>query len=284
MKKWLITGASGFLGVRTAVYYHDRFQVMACSHTELDVSDVVSVQRAFDRFRPEVVFHMAALSDTGFSEQHPDLSEQVNLQGTAVVAEACRQWGCKLVYMSSDQVYNGTAVSGPLPETAGLSPVNVYGRHKWQAEQKVRQILPDAVGLRLTWMYDLPDSPYRLNRNLLVNLKRAFEQGEPLRVATREIRGVTNVWEVVRRLEACLDLPGGVYNFGCENRLNSYELFLQTARLMGLVQPEQWILPDSERFPDHPRNLSMDTACIRSFGIEFPDTLQGIRQALVRVK
>lgn len=280
MKKWLITGASGFLGVRTAVYYHNRFQVMACSHTELDVADVVSVQRAFDRFRPEVVFHMAALSDTGFSEQHPDLSEQVNLQGTAVVAEACQQWGCKLVYMSSDQVYNGTAVSGPLPETAGLSPVNVYGRHKWQAEQKVRQILPDAVGLRLTWMYDLPDSPYRLNRNLLVNLKRAFEQGEPLRVATREIRGVTNVWDVVRRLEACLDLPGGVYNFGCENRLNSYELFLETARLMRFAQPEQWILPDSERFPDHPRNLSMDTACIRSFGIEFPDTLQGIRQAL----
>lgn len=50
--------------------------------------------------------------------------------------------------------------------------------------------------------------------------------------------------------------------------------------MMGLEQPEQWIIPDSERFPEHPRNLTMDTTRIQKFGIKFPDTLQGIQLAL----
>ena len=144
----------------------------------------------------------------------------------------------------------------------------------------MRAIDPTAVGLRLTWMYDLPDSPLKLNRNLLVNLRQAYQEGTLLRVATREYRGITDVRAVVTRLEACLRLPGGAYNFGSENRLNSYETFILAARLLGYGAPERWILPDAERFPEHPRNLAMDISRIRSYGIDFPDTLEGVRRAI----
>lgn len=280
MKKLLITGASGFLGIRTAMHYITKCEVVCCGHASLDITQAKTVESLLEIHQPDVVFHLAAISDTGYSEQHPEESEAVNLQGTVNVAKACAQTGSKLIYMSSDQVYNGNTESGLLPEQISLKPENVYGRHKLQAEQEVQQILPDAVGLRLSWMYDLPDSHYRMNRNLLVNLKTAFENKTIIKAATRETRGITNVWDVVYRLEDCIRLPGGIYNFGSENYRNSYETFLETANMMGLEKPESWILPDTERFAEHPRNLSMDTSSIQQFGIQFPDTLQGIQLAL----
>lgn len=276
----LITGARGFLGVRVAQYYAGRYEVIAIGHEAMDISDLESVRRLFGQYRPDVVIHCAAISDTGYAERHPEESFAVNVLGTEHVARACAEVGGRLIYMSSDQVYNGNPESGPLPESVEPCPASVYGRDKLEAEARARAIDPTAVGLRLTWMYDLPESPLKLNRNLLVNLRQAHQEGTSLRVATREYRGITDVRAVVTRLEACLRLPGGAYNFGSENRLNSYETFIQAARLLGYEAPERWILPDPERFQEHPRNLAMDISRIRPYGIDFPDTLEGVRRAI----
>lgn len=280
MRKMLITGARGFLGVRVAQYYAGHYEVIAIGHEEMDISDLESVRRQFGQHRPDVVIHCAAISDTGYAERHPGESFAVNVLGSEHVARACAEVGGKLLYMSSDQIYNGNAESGLLPELIEPCPVSVYGRDKLEAEARVRMVDPTAVGLRLTWMYDLPDSPLKLNRNLLVNLRQAHQEGASLRVATREYRGITDVWAVVTRLEACLRLPGGVYNFGSENRLNSYEIFIQVAQLLGYDALERCILPDTERFPKYPRNLAMDISRIRSYGIDFSDTLEGVRRAI----
>lgn len=277
MKKLLVTGAGGFLGLRIALYYSSTYELLACSHKDLDITDARSTEQFFQSWKPDLVIHCAAISDTGTAERNPDLSEAVNLQGTIHIARACQMTGAKLIYMSSDQVYNGITGQTPCQETLRLSPPTVYGRHKLLAEQAITELLPDAVGLRLTWMYDLPDSPYKLNRNLLVNLTDACRNHGIIKVSTHEYRGITNVWEVIKRLADCVRLPGGVYNFGCENRLNSYDTFLAAARMLQLPEPEKWILPDEER---PPRNLGMDLTCIRNHGLDFPDTLDGILEAL----
>ena len=280
MKKIIVTGAQGFLGSRVVDYYASNYMVYGLGHAELDITDKQAVISKFCSLKPDVVIHCAAISDTGYSQQHPEESEQINLYGTVHVAEACKACGAKLVYMSSDQVYNGNAEQGLLPESVEVHPVSVYGMHKLEAERRVEALLADAVGLRLTWMYDLPDSTFKLNRNLLVNLLTTYMNHEQMHVAVREYRGITNVWDVVKRLEACFALPGGVYNFGCENSDTSFEVFMETARMMRLPFPENWIIPDSDRFPDHPRNLSMSIDKIRSLGIDFPSLLEGIKQAL----
>ena len=280
MKKLWITGADGFLAQRAAAYYADRYMVTPLNHGALDITDADAVLQLFTQGRPDYVLHCAAVSDTGYSQQHPATSEAINLYGTEHVAKACAACGAKLVYMSSDQVYNGCRVQGPLPENIALAPQNVYGRHKLAAECAVAALLPGAVGLRLSWMYDLPDSRYRLNGNLLVNLHRAAETGTPIRAAVREHRGISNVWAVIARLEDCFALPGGIYNFGSGNRHNSYETFLYAARQMMLPNPEVLVLADAVRFPEFPRNLAMDGTKLAAAGITFPDTWQGIAEAL----
>ena len=278
----LITGSSGFLGSRLAVYLAKRYDLLLPTHSELNVSREDTVQAYMEEHRPKVVIHCAALSNTWYCEQHPEESHRVNVQGTVKMAKACKRIGAKFIFMSSDQVYNGTIASGPLREDCLLQPVNVYGRHKLEAEQRALLNLHESVGLRLTWMYDMPDSKMKLNSNILVNLQKASREGSVINVATHEYRGVTDVWEVVRNIEKVLNLPGGVYNFGSGNSLDSYSLFVETARLMGLGSAKDWIIPDYSRFCEQTRNLSMDCSLIGKYGIYFNDSIRGLEMAMKR--
>ena len=284
MKKLLITGSSGFLGSRLALYYKDKYELLLPTHSELNVSREEAVMAYMDQFQPDIVLHCAALSNTWYCEQHPDESHRVNVQGTVKIAKACKHIGAKLVFMSSDQVYNGTSVSGPLKEQDVFQPVNVYGRHKLEAEQRALRNNPMSVALRLTWMYDVPGSHMKLNSNILVNIQKALDEGTTIKAATHEYRGVTNVWEVVRNMEQTLELPGGIYNYGSGNHIDSYTLFLKVVNIMGAKEPSTFILPDEERFSEQTRNLTMDCSLINNFGIRFNDSVEGIEKALMNRK
>ena len=282
MKKILITGSSGFLGSRLAYYLKEKYELLLPSHAELNVSREEAVRAYMEEHRPDAVIHCAALSNTWYCEQHREESHKVNVQGTVRIAKACKLTGAKLVFMSSDQVYNATPLPGLLKEEEVLQPVNIYGQHKLECEQRAQWNLPESVGLRLTWMYDLPDSHMKLNSNILVNLQKAYNDGNTINAATHEYRGVTYVWDVVRNIEKAISLPGGIYNFGSGNTLNSYELHLKAAELMGLKESETWIIPDNERFHDEPRNLTMDCSLIKEHGIHFCDSVEGIHEAILR--
>lgn len=267
----MITGSTGFLGSRLADYYKDQYELLLPTHEALNVSREEAVKAYIEEHQPDFVIHCAALSNTWYCQQHPEESHRVNVQGTVKLAKACKSTGAKLIFMSSDQVYNGTPLLGPLKEHEVLQPVNVYGQHKLEAEQRALRNYPNAVGLRLTWMYDVPNSSMKLNSNIMVNLQKAYNEGTTLKAATHEFRGVTNVWEVVKFMQQALNLPGGIYNFGSGNTLNSYLLHLEFAKKMGLENPEKWILPDEERFCEQPRNLVMDCSLVEGFGIRFSD-------------
>lgn len=282
MKKILITGGSGFLGSRLALHLKDTYELFLPTHGELNVSREEAVRTYLEECQPDLVIHCAALSNTSYCEQHRDESHRVNVQGTVRVAKACKLTGAKLVFMSSDQVYNGTPMLGPLKEEEVLQPVNIYGQHKLECEQRTQWNLPDSVGLRLTWLYDLPGSRLKQNSNILVNLQKAYNEGNTIEVATHEYRGVTYVWDVVRNIEKAFSLPGGIYNFGSENSLNSHALHLKAAELMGLKQFSEWILPDEDRFREEPRNLTMDGTLIRQHGIRFLDSIEGMGEAVQR--
>lgn len=281
-KKILITGSSGFLGSRLAYYFRQTHELLLPTHRELDVSHEATVKAYLEEHRPEAVIHCAALSHTWHCEQHPEESHKVNVQGTVRMAKACKLTGAKLIYMSSDQVYNGTPTLGPLKEEEVLQPVNTYGRHKLEAEQRVQWNLPEAVGLRLTWMYDLPGGRMKQNSNILLNLHKANHEHVAIHVATHEFRGVTYVWEVVRNIEKALSLPGGIYNFGSGNTLDSHSLHMEAARLAGLKNPADWIIPDEERFSEQTRNLTMDCSRAGKYGIQFNDSVEGLKEALLR--
>lgn len=275
MDTLLITGGSGFVGGRLARALSPGYRVLAPRHTELDLTNAAALTRYVQTEQPRFIIHAAALSDTGYCQAHPAESEAVNLRGPAALAAAAQAVGAKLVFFSSDQVYNGTLLSGPLPETAPTALVNIYGRHKLEAERRVLEACPEAVCLRASWMYDLPVQGLKNNTGLPGRLWLGAARGEPLPQNALEYRGVTWAGAMVEQMERFLRLPGGVYNAGAENRQNSLESGRALAGILGL--PAATVCP-AQALPG--RNLSMDTSKLKTQGVDLGDTQTSLRRCL----
>ena len=102
-----------------------------------------------------------------------------------------------------------------------------------------------------------------------------------MKLPVYDYRGITYVWNAVRSMTRALMLPGGIYNFGSENTMNTYDtavLFLQS--LTGREDVSAWAEPDRERFAASPRNLTIDISRVGRHGIGFEDTAAGIRTCL----
>ena len=280
MKKLLITGASGFVGSRVVERWRNEFEILAPSHAELDITDAQAVERYVIENAPQVVVHLAALSNTWYCEQKPEESYRVNVEGAANIARAAALCRAKLVFFSSDQVYNGNYESGALDEDVAVAPENVYGRHKLEAEQRALELCPSAVALRATWMYDSEREGMPVHANFVLNISRAIKERTPLVLPVREYRGITWVRDVVEYLPATFALPGGVYNFGAECSMDTYETACCYCEMLVGLQSGPLLQPDYERYPEHERNLAMSTDKIfRASGgaVCFGSTMDGLR-------
>lgn len=272
MKRILVTGAGGFVGSRIMQQISGAAEVIPFPGGRMAHIPREELHELILRLHPDVLLHTAALSDTGYCEVHPEESYRANVSIPLWIAEAAGELNAKLVAFSSDQVYAGLQDTGPFEEDLPLHPANVYGRHKLEAEQRVLELLPSAVLLRATWMYDLPGYGLPIRGNLILNLLRASLHNEPLRFSCRDYRGVTYVRQAVENLLPALELPGGVYNFGCENDYDMYT----TARHFCTVLN---IAPSLEK-ADWFRSLRMDCRKARRAGIVFDSTFDNLNRCL----
>lgn len=305
-RRIVVTGGSGFLGSRLVWYLEQvcGYTVFAPSHAEMELTDAGSCRRYLAATCPDAVVHTAAISSTGFCQEHPEASWAVNVEGTLHLLQAALQQAAqqqadlqqpaqqqpasnqpsansnqppiRFIYMSSDQVYQNdtnlwTETFGEEATDDYLNhpPRSIYGRHKLEMEQRAQALCPEAIGLRLTWLYDsrhspaIPQAPEHLRQDhgIIANLQRASREGTPLKACTRERRGVTNVWKVVQAVAALLgkpQAPGGIYNCGEECVWNSYKLYQVMAITEGL--DPTLILPDDS----WARSLAMDTTKLRA--------------------
>lgn len=274
MKHILVTGAGGFVGSRILQQLSGRFAVTSLPSGFLRETTQDDLLARLEQEHPDVILHTAAVSDVGYCEHHPEESHRANVLLPLWVAEAARRTGAKLLAFSSDQVYTGMTGDGPFDETARLSPANVYGRHKLEGEERVLGLLPEAVLLRATWMYDLPGYGLPIRGNLPLNLIAAALRRESVRFSPTDRRGITYVRQVVELLIPAMELPGGVYNFGSENTQDMLRTACDFRDALGLTLE----ITADRSLP--PRSLAMDCGKLRRYGIRFDDTQAGIRRCM----
>ena len=253
----LITGAAGFVGRRLMETVPG-----AVAAPSLRNASQEDVKRIVEESGAEAIVHTAAISDIGACQADPEASYRANVQIPLWLARAAGNR--KLVCFSSDQVYSGSKEAGPYSEEM-TAPGNVYACHKLEMEQRVLEILPEAVMLRAEWMYDLR-AP---KPNYLLNILRA--EGT-VAFSSRQYRGVTYLGEVAENMDRVLALPGGAYNFGSETTLSMQELTKQLAALLG--KP----LAVEDAPPRH--NLWMDCGKAARYGVVFSDVLTGLTKCL----
>lgn len=265
----MITGTHGFVGARVLQAYPTA-TVVAGDLCRMPGEALIAFVKTHT---PDIIINAAAISDIGTCEKNPDASYLANVTLPVTLARAARDIGAKLISFSSDQVYTGCTEEGPYREDMPLpAPANLYARHKLEAEARVLDLLPNAIQLRATWMYDMPLYHHANRGNFLVNTLRAVNAGTPLRAPVSEYRGITYVRQVVSLLDRMMTLPGGVYNYGSENPLSMYETTVALLRTLGLTAEVEAIPTDPAR---KRHNLWMDTEKLRSHGVCFDTTEAG---------
>lgn len=153
-----LTGADGMLGtalthaVATTPSTQD-WVVHGVSRNDFDIADHTAVSESVDLFEPDVVVHAAAHAIVDDCEADPRLAMRVNVAGTHNVADACRRVGARLVYLSSDYVFDGaTPPEGGYRETDTPSPLSVYGLTKLAGE-RISQAVPEHLVVRTSWLF-----------------------------------------------------------------------------------------------------------------------------------
>ena len=285
MKKILVTGCDGFLASRFIEYYNNKYEIVKVNRKELDITDEYKVYKLFKDNKFDLVFHSAAISDTGKCQNNPELANEINLNGSINIAIGCALNNSTLIFASSDQVYAGNKESGPYSEDIIKVPNNVYGFTKLNAENEIKNILNNYYNLRLTWMFSFPERNKRVNTNIITNILNAALKSEKIALATNEFRGISYVYEVIKNIEKLLNSPFGDYNFGSENHMNTYEIGKKVLQDLGLYHRlEDIIIEDTERFKNSKRELRISNKKLKENNIHFSNTFEAIEKCIKEFK
>jgi dTDP-4-dehydrorhamnose reductase len=146
-----IFGASGLLG-QALMREWQGDEVVGLSSRDVDLRDAERVRDAVQKTRPEWIVLSAAYTDVDGCESHQDLAFGVNRDGAVNVAAAAKGAGAKLVFLSSDYVFDGTKTS-PYEIDDARNPQSVYGRSKAEAEVRLLDVLPECCIARTSWLF-----------------------------------------------------------------------------------------------------------------------------------
>jgi dTDP-4-dehydrorhamnose reductase len=259
--KVLVTGAAGMLGRELVAALADH-EVLGLDHTGLDVADRAAVVGAVTAFAPDTVVHCAAWTAVDACESDPDRALLVNALGTRHVVEGARRAGARVVYLSTDYVFDGTKL-GAYDEWDTPAPQSVYGRSKLGGE---RELDPGSTIVRTSWVFG------RHGHNIVKTIL-ALAETHPELAFVDDQRGcptrARDLAQMVRRLVVAR-LPG-TYHVTNQGVATWYEVAAAVLESAGQdparVAPVKTADLDPPRPAPRPENSELDNAALRLQGL-----------------
>ena len=266
----LVVGGSGLLGQQlVSLLKQQDFEVMGTYFSEpvhddhffpLDVTDVLCVKDVFEKVKPDVVVLTAAFTHVDACETNKESAFSLNVTGTANVAMACESVGAKMVYMSTDYVFNGE--KGGYTETDEPDPLGYYGFTKLQGEKQVQNICSDYLIARTSVLFGLHKP------NFVTWMISLFKQKKPFSIVTDQIISPTNTFDLSEQLIALLENDAqGVFHTAGGEIVSRFDLALRTAEFFDfdadLVQPT--VMDEMGWVAKRPQDSSLDISKIRKF-------------------
>ncbi len=239
-KKLLITGGSGLVGSTIAVMAAADFDVWAtfnsqpseipgCTFIQLDVRDEQRVNSVLGDVQPNLVIHAAALCSPDYCEDHAEEAWATNADGTKNVAAASKKIAAKLIYVSTDSVFDGN--SGMYSEDDTPHPPNTYSRTKLEGERCTRSAIPDSIIVRTSGVYGRSLSGRRsLSEWIAADLK----EGKTLEMTDDAFFSATLVTNLARvLLEMHGRNLGGTYHVAGSERCSKYTFAKELTAILG---------------------------------------------------
>lgn len=262
--KVAITGAKGMLGT-TLMHTLRDCELFALDREECDITNPTVVFSVFQRIKPDVVIHCAAMTAVDLCESKQFDAWRINAFGTTNVAHACNRIGAKLIAISTDYVFDGE-LDRPYHEydqpNGGL---NIYAKSKWAAEQAVRSLCPNHLIARVSWLYG-EEGP-----SFLHTMLRLADGTRPeLKVVNDQIGNPTSTKAVADALQKILRYPelAGTIHLTCEGTASWFDFAIKIFEYSGLTQK---VIPcSSEEFlrpAKRPHNSCLDKLVLREWGV-----------------
>ncbi|MFP4323031.1 MAG: NAD-dependent epimerase/dehydratase family protein [Anaerolineales bacterium] len=256
----LITGSEGNIGVhlvrqlRAEGHEVLRADLLPGWHDEYIQTNIVfpnDLLPAFQRFQPEVVFHLAAMVSRVTCEGSPHMAVDTNLSGTNNIAQMCKNFGAKLIFFSTSEVYGN--LSGEMREDMrDLQPTNRYGLTKYMGEMLLdyehREYGLDVVVLR-PFMFYHEDETRGSHRSAMIRFAENLSQRERITVHKDSRRGWLHMDDAVRAIAACVHLSGWhIINIGHPDIIETEWMARYMGELLEINVEDYWdLIPLPER-------------------------------------
>jgi dTDP-4-dehydrorhamnose reductase len=257
-----ITGAKGQLG-RTLQTHFANDTVLPADLPECDITDRACVMQAIGEFKPDMVIHAAAMTNVDGCARDPDAAFRANALGTQNVALACQSAGCAILYISTNEVFDGRKTE-PYLEFDAPNPINAYGRSKLAGETFVRDLLTRFYLVRIAWLYG------KGGNHFVRKMIRLADEQNSLRIVADEVGSPTYAEDVAYAIHQLVHTGAyGVYHLVNDGIASRYDFVREILRLSGRghIPVEPIRLADFSRASTPPPYTPLRNFCGAAQGI-----------------
>ena len=274
----VVTGASGQLGSELVASSKRRgHDVVGTTRADLDVCDRALTIARIVELRPDLIIHAAAWTAVDACESDPERAMRDNGDATRHVIDAAQAVGAKVMYVSTDYVFDGTKAT-PYVETDEPNPTSVYGESKLAGERAVRA--GDAI-VRISWVCGFHGN------NMVKTIMRLMETNPTLSFVDDQIGHPSLADDVARKMVELIEVGvSGTWHVTNQGVVSWYEFAREVVRMCGgdpqMVQPIATVDLNPPRPASRPANSVLDNAAMREAGIELLDDFRVPLERLVR--
>ncbi|NMF04273.1 dTDP-4-dehydrorhamnose reductase [Clostridium beijerinckii] len=203
----LITGVNGQLGFDVVKELNRRnIECLGIDRAELDITDGNAVRNYISELKPECVIHCAAYTAVDKAEDEEEICTKVNVYGTENIARACKEIDAKMIYISTDYVFDGKGDT-PFEVDGNIEPHSVYGKTKYEGELKVKEVLNKYFIVRISWVFGVNGN------NFIKTMLRLGKEKESLNVVCDQIGSPTYTFDLAPILcDMAVSEKYGVYH------------------------------------------------------------------------
>lgn len=280
----LITGAGGQLGQALMATLPAGVRAVALDRNALDIADDVALERRLQEVQPTVLINAAAYTAVDEAESQPQQATRVNSTAVGVIAARCSEQRIRLVHVSTDFVFDGSA-SRPYRPDDPPNPLNVYGASKLAGERLIaaRPLLDWRI-VRTAWLY------HRMGRNFVATMLRLFRERSRVRVVADQVGTPTSATSLAQCLwqVAGQEGPSQVLHFTDAGVASWYDFAVaihEEARALGLVDRAVTLEPiATEEYPTPARRPAYSVldkrATIACYGLSSVHWRESLRSVL----
>ena len=259
----LVTGVKGQLGYDVMNELAGRgHEGIGVDIQEMDITDAASVEKVITEAAPDAVIHCAAYTAVDAAEDNVDLCRRVNAGGTENIARVCKALNCKMMYISTDYVFNGQGTRPWEPDDK-REPLNVYGQTKYEGELAV-ETLEKFFLVRIAWVFGVN------GKNFIKTMLNLGKTRDHLTVVADQIGSPTYTYDLARLLVDMIEtVKYGRYHATNEGLCSWYEFACEIFKQAGMnvtVSPVT-----SDQYPakaKRPMNSRMDKSKLDEMGFK----------------